>query len=176
MGEFVKYLLRFILFILIQHFLLYQIPPLHHMALPVLYYVFIVWLPFEIGRGPLLLVSFLTGIAMDFFTKTPGMHASACVLIGYVRPYIIAFLMPQKGVEFNYREPSVQSLGMVPYIAYAAILTLLHHFWLFAIQAFQLGDFPYLILKTSFSWLISLSLILIIELIFHRKQKFLTNT
>jgi hypothetical protein len=65
---------------------------------------------------------------------------------------------------------------MVPYIAYAAILTLLHHFWLFAIQAFQLGDFPYLILKTSFSWLISLSLILIIELIFHRKQKFLTNT
>jgi len=176
MGEFLKYSFRFILFILIQHFVLYQVPPLHHMAMPVLYYVFILWLPFDISRGILLLVSFATGIAMDFFTKTPGMHAAACVLIGYIRPYMITFLMPQQGVEFNYREPSFQSLGLVPYISYAAILTLTHHFSLFAIQAFQFGDFLYLILKTSFSWLISLLLILTIELIFHRKQKFLTNT
>jgi hypothetical protein len=176
MGEFLKYSFRFMLFILIQHFVLYQVPPLHHMAMPVMYYVFILWLPFEISRGLLLLISFITGITMDFFTKTPGMHAAACVLIGYVRPYIISFLMPQQGVEFNYREPSVQSLGLVPYIAYAAILTLIHHFSLFAIQAFQFGDFLYLIIKTSFSWLISLLLILTIELIFHRKQKFLTNT
>ncbi len=176
MGEFLKYSFRFIALILIQHFLLYQIPPLHHMALPVLYYVFILWLPFNISRGLLLLVSFITGITMDFFTKTPGMHAAAAVFIGYLRPFIINFLMPQQGVEFNYREPSVQSLGMVPYIAYAALLTLIHHFILFTIQAFQFGDFLYLVVKTSISWLISLLLILSIELIFHRKQKFLTNT
>lgn len=176
MGEFLKYSFRFILFVLIQHFVLYQIPPLHHMALPVLYYVFILWLPFEISRGLLLLISFITGIVMDFFTKTPGMHAAACVLIGYVRPYIISFLIPQQGVEFNYREPSVQSLGLVPYMAYIAILTLIHHLSLFTIQAFQFGDLLYLIFKTSFSWLISLLLILTVELIFHRKQKFLTNT
>lgn len=176
MSDFIRYTIRFFLFILIQHFLLYQIPPLHHTAVPVLYFLFILWLPFETGRGLLLLISFIFGLSMDFFTKTPGMHTAASVLIGYARPFLIAFLMPQKGTEFNYREPSVQSMGMIPYISYAALLTLLHNFCLFLIQAFQFGDIFYLILKTAVSVLVSLVLILISELIFHRNQKFLTNT
>jgi hypothetical protein len=113
---------------------------------------------------------------MDFFTRTPGMHAAATVLIAYFRPFLIALLIPQQGVEFNYKEPSVQSMGSIPYISYAALLTLLHHFCLFLIQAFQFGDLIYLIIKTAVSVLVSLVLILIVELIFHRKQKFLTNT
>ncbi|MBU6158424.1 MAG: rod shape-determining protein MreD [Bacteroidetes bacterium] len=176
MSEFIKHLFRLLLLLLSQHFLLYQIPPLHHTAVPVLYFLFSLWLPFQIGRAPLLLLSFITGMLMDFFTKTPGMHAAAMVLIGYLRPFLIALLMPQQGVEFNYREPSAQSMGMVPYISYVAILTLLHHFCLFSIQAFQFGDMSYMWLKTGISWGVSLVLILSIELIFHRKQKFLTNT
>jgi len=176
MKDLIKYILRFVLLIMIQHFLLYQVPPLHHTAIPVLYYLFILWIPFRTGRATLLMISFCLGISMDFFTKTPGMHAVACVLIGYLRPYLINLLMSQEGVEFNYREPSAQSLGIIPYIAYAAILTLLHHFCLFAIQAFQFGDMMYLIIKTSVSLLVSLVLILIVEMIFHRKQKFMTNT
>lgn len=176
MKDFVKYIFRFILLITIQHFVLYQIPPLHHAAIPVLYYLFILWIPFRTGRASLLIIAFLLGGSMDFFTKTPGMHAAACVLIGYFRPFLINILMPQEGVEFNYREPSAQSLGMIPYIAYAAILTLIHHFCLFAIQAFQFGDMMYLLIKTSVSLLVSLVLILIAEMIFHHKQKFLTNT
>lgn len=176
MKDIIKYIFRFMLFIMIQHFVLYQIPPLHHTAIPILYFLFILWIPFRTGRGSLLIISFLLGITMDFFTKTPGMHAASCVLIGYFRPFLVNILMPQEGVEFNYREPSAQSLGIIPYIAYAAILTLLHHFCLFAIQAFQFGDIMYLIIKTSVSLLVSLVLILIVEMIFHRKQKFLTNT
>jgi hypothetical protein len=176
MSDFIKYVIRFLLFVLIQHFMLNQIPPLHHTAVPMLYYLFILWLPFGIGRAPLLIVCFMLGLSMDFFTKTPGMHAAAAVLIGYFRPFLINILMPQQGVEFNYKEPSVQSLGIIPYISYAAILTLIHHFCLFSIQAFQFGDIYYLLIKTSVSLLISLVLILIVELIFHRNQKFLTNT
>jgi rod shape-determining protein MreD len=176
MSDFIRYTIRFFLFVLIQHFLLYQIPPLHHTAVPIIYFLFIIWLPFETSRGLLLLISFLFGLLMDLFTKTPGMHAASIVLIGYARPFLIALLMPQKGVEFNYKEPSAQSMGMIPYISYAALLTLLHHFCLFLIQTFQFGDIMYLILKTAVSVLVSLVLILIAELIFHRKQKFLTNT
>jgi rod shape-determining protein MreD len=159
-----------------QHFLLYQIPPLHHTAVPILYFLFLLWLPFQIGRAPLLLLSFMTGLLMDFFTKTPGMHAAAMVLIGYLRPFLIALLMSQQGVEFNYREPSAQSMGMVPYISYVAILTLLHHFTLFSIQAFQFGNILYLVLKTAGSFFISVLLVFIIEIVFTRKQKFITNT
>ena len=176
MSNLLRYIIRLAVFILVQVFVLYQIPPLHEYITPILYYVFILWLPFNIGRSQLLIVSFLTGLSLDFFTKTPGMHAAACVFIGYIRPFIINIIVPQQGAEFNYREPSATSLGNIQYAIYVALLTVLHHTMLFAIQAFQFGNILYLLFKTAGASIISFLLILVVEIIFVRKQKFITNT
>jgi rod shape-determining protein MreD len=176
MSSLLRYIIRFVLLILVQVFVLNQIPPLHQYFTPLLYYIFILWLPFNIGRSQLLIVSFITGLALDFFTKTPGMHAAACVLVGYIRPFIINIIVPQQGVEFNYREPSATSLGNIQYMIYVVVLTLFHHVMLFSIQAFQFGNIVYLLFKTLGASLISLLLILVVEIIFMRKQKFITNT
>ena len=176
MSSLLRYIIRFVLLILVQVFVLNQIPPLHQYFTPLLYYIFILWLPFNIGRTQLLIVSFITGLALDFFTKTPGMHAAACVLVGYIRPFIINIIVPQQGVEFNYREPSATSLGNIQYMIYVVVLTLFHHVMLFSIQAFQFGNIVYLLFKTLGASLISLLLILVVEIIFMRKQKFITNT
>jgi hypothetical protein len=176
MSNLLRNIIRLILFILLQVFVLNQVPPLHQYITPYIYFLFILWLPFNISRSSLLLVSFICGICLDFFTKTPGLHAAACVLIGYLRPFLINLLVPQQGVEFNYREPSVASLGFTQYVTYVSALTLFHHGWLFTIQAFQFGNLLYLLLKTLGSTVVSLLLITVIEIIFMRKQKFLTNT
>ncbi len=176
MSNLLRNIIRLILFILLQVFVLNEVPLLHQYIMPYIYFLFILWLPFNISRGGLLLVSFITGIFLDFFTKTPGLHAAACVLIGYIRPFLINLLMPQQGVEFNYREPSVSSLGFSQYATYVSLLTLFHHSWLFLIQSFQFGNLLYIILKIIGSTLVSLLLITIVEIIFIRKQKFLTNT
>lgn len=176
MSSLLRYIIRFVLLILVQVFVLNQIPPLHQYFTPLLYYIFILWLPFNIGRSQLLIVSFITGLALDFFTKTPGMHAAACVLVGYIRPFIINVIVPQQGVEFNYREPSATSLGNIQYMIYVVVLTLLHHGMLFSIQAFQFGNILYLLFKTLGTSIISFLLILVVEIIFARKQKFITNT
>lgn len=176
MSSLLRNMIRLVFFILVQAFVFNQIPPLHQYITPYIYFLFILWLPFNVGRGSLLIVSFITGLCLDFFTKTPGLHASACVLIGYLRPFLINLLMPQQGVEFNYREPSVTSLGFSQYITYVVVLTLFHHAFLFTIQAFQFGNIIYLLMKTAGSTVISLLLIAVIEIIFIRKQKFLTNT
>ena len=176
MNQIFRYGFRLLLFVLTQHFIGYRIPPLHESFSVIFYYLFILWLPFSIGRSGLLILSFFTGLFMDVFTRTPGLHASACVLIGYVRPFIINFLIPNKEVDFNYREPSVVSLGFVSYFTYVSLLTLLHHVILFMVQAFQFGNGWHLLLKTLGSSLVSLLLIALIEIIFTRKQKFLTNT
>jgi rod shape-determining protein MreD len=176
MSNLLRNIIRLILFILFQVFVLNNIPPLHQYITPYVYFLFILWLPFNIGRSSLLIVAFITGLCLDFFTKTPGLHAAACVLIGYLRPFLINLLMSQQGVEFNYREPSIASFGFTQYITYVSVLTLFHHGLLFSIQAFQFGNILYLILKTLGSTVISLLLITIIEIIFIRKQKFLTNT
>ncbi len=176
MSSLLRNIIRLIMFILVQVFVLNKIPPLHQYITPYIYYLFILWLPFSMGRSSLLIVSFLTGLCLDFFTKSPGLHAAACVAIGYLRPFLINLLMPQQGAEFNYREPSATSLGFTQYVTYVSVLTVVHHTFLFTIQAFQFGNIFYLVLKTLGSTVISLLLVTVIEIIFIRKQKFLTNT
>ena len=176
MSNLVKNILRFILFILVQVFVLNQVPPLHHFINPYIYFLFILWLPFKTGRKTLMLLALALGLTLDFFTKTPGLHAAPCVLIAYLRPFLINLLITQEGVEANYEEPSIKSLGFGAYFMYVALLTLMHHAFLFLLEALQFGGIWYFLGKTLLSVAISMFLILITELLFVRKQKFRTNT
>src|SRR5438477_2968484 len=114
MSSLVKNIIRFIFFIVVQVYVLNQIPPLHHLVNPYLYFLFILWLPFQMGRRSLMIIAFLFGLTLDFFTKTPGLHAAPCVLIAYIRPFLINLLIPQEGADTNYEEPSIKSMGFAP--------------------------------------------------------------
>ncbi len=176
MSSLVKNIIRFIFFILIQVFVLNKIPPLHHLVNPYIYFLFILWLPFKIGRRTLMILALALGLCLDYFTKTPGLHAAPCIFIAYLRPFLINVLISQEGAEANYEEPSIRSMGFVPYFTYTALLTLLHHAFLFLLEALQFAGFWYFVVKTFLSVVISLLIIVIIELLFVRKQKFRTNT
>jgi rod shape-determining protein MreD len=160
----------------VQVFVLDQIPPLHQMVTPYIYFLFILWLPFKMGRRMQMLVAFALGFALDSFGNTYGMHAASCVLIAYIRPFLINLLISQEGAESNYNEPSIQSMGFTPYFTYITILTFIHHAFLFFLQVLQTGGVFYFFLKSLIATAISLLLILLIELLFPRKQKFRTNT
>lgn len=176
MSVVLKNIFRFALLILIQVFVLDNIR-LHYMVTPYLYMLFILWLPFQMGRAWQMIVAFILGFTLDSFRHYPGFHASACVLIAYIRPYLVNLLIPQEGAETNYEEPSAKSMGgVLPYGLYLGLLILVHHTWLFFIEALQFGDGWYFIIKTILSTVLSLLLIVITELFFSRKQKFKTNT
>lgn len=175
MSLLVKNIFRFIFFVLLQVYVLDKVH-LHQMVTPYIYFLFIFWLPFNMNRTVQMLLAFLLGYTIDSFRHHPGFHAAACVLIAYLRPFFINVLMPQEGSEANYREPSMQSLGgLFPYMVYAAILVFFHNAWLFFLEAWQFGNIWYFLVKTFLSTLISLVLILILELLFSRKQKYRTN-
>ncbi len=176
MSSLVKNIVRFCLFILVQVYVLNNVPPLHHLATPYIYFLFILWLPFKMGRKSAMILAFLLGFALDCFTKTYGLHSAPCVLIAYFRPFLINLLISQEGAESNYNEPSIKSIGLTPYFTYVAILTFVHHSLLFFLQALQTGGYFYFIIKTLFSTGISLLLIFLTELLFVRKQRFRTNT
>ena len=176
MSNLLKNIIRFSLFILVQVFVLSQVPPLHHLAVPYLYFLFVLWLPFKMGRRTVMLLAFALGFALDCFTKTYGLHTASCVLIAYLRPFLINLLISQEGAESNYNEPSIKSMGFTPYFTYVTILTIIHHSFLFFLEALQTGGFLYFLLKTLLSAAISLLLILLTELLFVRKQRFRTNT
>ncbi len=175
MSSLLKNIIRFILFILVQVFVLDKVPPLHQFIVPYLYFLFIIWLPFNIGRVGLMIIAFLLGITLDYFTGTPGLHAAPCVLIAFIRPFLLSLLIPQETTEQSYAEPSIKSMGGAPYSLYVALLTFIHHFYLVLIEWMQFGSFTYFIGKVLGTTAISLLLIFITELIFFRKAKFRSN-
>ncbi len=176
MSVLVKNIVRFILFILVQVYVLDRIR-LHQMITPNLYFLFVLWLPFKMQRSWLMLIAFVFGFALDSFARNPGFHAAACVLLAYAKPFLVNIFVGQDGADNNFEEPSIKSIGgFVPYLIFCGVLTVLHNGWLFLLEAWQFGNIWYFLVKTVLSSVISLFLILITELIFVRKQKFRTNT
>lgn len=176
MSDLIRTLIRFFLFIMVQVYVLDKIPHLHQFITPYIYFLFLLWLPFGISRIGLLMTGFITGMALDFFTMTPGLHAAACVLVAYGRPFVINILTPKDSSEFNYREPSPKSLGWTPYLVYIFVLTLLHHGYLTLLEWLSFGTFLQFLIKIVATTAISMLLIITTELLFPRRMKFRTNT
>jgi hypothetical protein len=61
-------------------------------------------------------------------------------------------------------------------MVYAFTLTFLHHFYLTLLQWLQFGSFLDFVIKTFATTGISLLLIVMVELLFPRRQKYRTNT
>jgi hypothetical protein len=124
----------------------------------------------------LLFVGFITGLTLDFFTMTPGLHAAACVLIAYFRPFIINLLAPKDTMGYSYREPSPRAMGWTPYLVYTFSLTLLHHGYMVFLEWLSFGSFLQFLIKVMATTAISMLLIITTDLLFPRRLKFRTNT
>ena len=176
MSSLIKNIFRLLIFILLQVFILDKIPYLHRFIVPYIYFLFILWLPFSMSKPALLVTGFVTGLLLDYFKQSPGLHTSACVLIAYARPFIINLLISKDTTEFNYSKPSPRAMGWTPYAIYAFVLTLLHHTCLTFLQWLEFGTFLSFLIKVSATTAISMLLIFTVELLFPGKPKFRTNT
>ena len=176
MSDLVKNIIRLAIFTLVQVYVLDAIPYLHRLVVPYLYFLFVLWLPFSISRLGLLALGFLCGLLLDYFTKTPGLHTAACVLVAYARPFVVNLLIAKETSEFNYPEPSPHGMGWAPYVVYALILTLLHHTYLTVLEWLQFGTFLRLLIKIAATTAISMLLIFTVELLFPRRLRYRTNT
>jgi rod shape-determining protein MreD len=175
MSNLLKNIFRFIFFILVQAYVLDKVPPLHQYVKPILYFLFILWLPFSINRSMQMIIAFIFGLCMDYFSGTPGMHAIPCVLIAYFRPFLLNVLLSQEKTEVSYAEPSITSLGWAQYSIYVVVLTFVHHACLVVIEWLQFGNFIFFIGKVSASTAVSILLIFVTEMLFPRKAKYRTN-
>ncbi|WP_143304579.1 rod shape-determining protein MreD [Chitinophaga vietnamensis] len=169
MSILLRNIIRFVLLLLIQVFVLNEIL-IHQLISPYLYMLFILALPFNLPRPVLMLLGLLTGLSLDMFMNTMGMHAAACVFIAYLRPFVINILSPQGGFETTQKTPSMTSMGVSQFLIYAAILVFLHHTVYFILEVFGFANPLYLLLKIILSTAASLFLIVLYELLFFSKK------
>lgn len=120
---------------------------------PYVYPLFILLLPFNTPRWLLMILGFATGLTLDLFVGSLGMHAAACLLIAYIRPTLISIITP-KGAEFEV-EPNINLQGVTWFLIYCGLATLIHHTVYFIIESWTFYNifiaFLRIILSTAFS-------------------------
>jgi rod shape-determining protein MreD len=160
---------RFVVLIFVQVFLLKNIT-LYNLSIPYLYILFILLLPFEIPNVLLFLLAFLTGLIIDAFYDTPGLHAAACVLLAFVRVLFISITVQKDGFD-NDPEPTLSIMGFRWFLTYATILTLFHHFFLFNLEVFNLSEIQYTLSRFLLSSIFTVFLMLVTGLLFFRRKE-----
>ncbi|MDL2282205.1 rod shape-determining protein MreD [Parabacteroides sp. OttesenSCG-928-G06] len=153
-------LLYFVVFVLLQVLFLNHIHFLR-MITPFLYIYFLLKVPYGISRNNMLLIGFFTGLVVDAFTNTPGMHAAACTLAAFCREPLIGFWVGKDLSEGVY--PSYRSFGFGNFFRYVFSFVLIHHIALFLIESFSLFDPLFLSLRILGSSVMTVLLILAVE-------------
>ena len=163
----IKNIIRFIVLVIVQVFVLNNIRISGYIN-PYLYVLFILLLPFETPGWLLLVSSFFLGLSIDMFAHTPGMHASASVLMAFLRPGIIRLLSGAKSLEPGMK-PGLKSMGFRWFFFYSAILILIHHLFLFYVEVFRFSEFMQTLYRAVLSMLVTLVLVILTEYLFMRK-------
>jgi cell shape-determining protein MreD len=153
-------ILRVLFLVLLQALVVSRVQLFDGLIFPWVYIFSILMLPFETPRWFVLLVSFLVGLLMDYFSGPIGLHTSACVFLGYLQPIVQKILAPREGYDLTQR-PTVQRMGLAWYVTYAGVLTLAHHSWFFFMEVFRFSDFLYQVLHILLSTFATLVLMTI---------------
>jgi len=126
----------------------------------IIYPLFLILLPLRTPHSVLVLLGFLTGIFVDAFYDTYGIHASACVFTGFIRPYILRILSPKGGYNLNF-SPTKNRFGINWFFGYCSAMLFLHLFFYFSVDAFTFYFLDEIFIRTISTFLISLFIILI---------------
>lgn len=129
----------------------------------VLFYVYLLLkVPVEVARPVQILMGFLTGLTIDVFCNTPGMHALAATTTMWLREPILRSFVDTE--DFKAGAPGLSALGLMVFLRYIAVLVVLHAVVLYLAEAFSLLHWPTLLLKISISILLTLLASLAVEL------------
>lgn len=158
---------KFILLVLLQVFLLNHINFLGYIN-PYLYILLILTFPFNSNKSLLIILSFLLGLTIDMFGDSGGVHAAACLVIAYLRPFILKFSF---GVSYEYNVIKINNIEFGKRLIYVTIMVFLHHLILFSMEIFNINHIMLLLKSTLFSGIFSIVLILSSISIFSKKIK-----
>jgi rod shape-determining protein MreD len=161
-------LLRFVLLLLAQ-ILIFSNINFSSFINPYVFPLFILLLPFETPRLLLMIIGLLAGLCLDAFLGSIGMHAAACLLVGYLRPFLINVITP-KGTEFEI-SPNIHSQGLPWFIIYTGLTMLIYLTFYFMVEAATFYNFFFLLVKIILSTCVSVMFMIVFLFLFSARKK-----
>ena len=150
----------FVILVLIQVLVLNKVNIFGY-ATPFLYIYLIVSLGISTPRWQGLLIGFALGLCIDFFTHTPGINASATVLLAFLQPVFLRLFAPRDSDETLC--PTMNQLGLMSFLKYALLCVLVHHTMLFMLEYFTYVGLVQTLLKIGGSTVLTISLIVAVD-------------
>lgn len=168
MNLILKHSIRFVVALFLQVLVLNQIEIGFGIQL-MIYPLFILLLPVDIGVISLLLISFSLGILIDAFSNTYGLHTSALLVFAFLRPSVFKLFDSRDGYDVLL-ETNIFNMGMSWFIKVFGILLFIHHFWFFLLEMFKLNELGYVVQKTVFSTPLSFAICILLQYLLVKKQ------
>lgn len=126
---------------------------------PYPYMLFIILFPVNGNKYGLLLASFFLGIIMDMFCNSGGVHAAACIVLAFCRPYIFKFSF---GLSYEYQTVRLNDVLTPERFSFILIAVVIHHLVLFLLEIFKLNFLFEILLKTLLSTIFTIIISIII--------------
>jgi hypothetical protein len=140
----------------------------YDLATPFTYILFLLLLPFGTPNILLYLIALGTGLSLDAFYDTLGVHTAACIALAFVRILFISVTVSRD--NFDEPEPSLGNMGFRWFSLYALLCTLAHHVVLFFLEAFTLTELSYTLLRCLLSAIFTLFTVILVEFIFYNRK------
>lgn len=125
---------------------------------PYIYVLCLMMMPITLPHSVDMMIGAAAGLVMDIFCNSMGIHMSACILLMYIRPYLIGAIVNDKD-RLN-EQISLRSIGMEAMLKYTVILVVLHHLTVFLLAAWSWSHIGFVLLETLVSSTVTALLII----------------
>jgi len=165
MNKLASNISRFFILILLQVFVFNYVQWFGFLN-PVVYLLFLILLPLEIPKSVQYILAFVTGFIVDAFLSTYGIQAFACVLMVFLRPYIILVLNGLKPLEAGVKPvPGVKDFAWI--LVYTLLLVFVQQITVTILETLHWVNWWRIIWTSVANTLFTTFIILCVEYIFY---------
>ncbi len=118
---------------------------------PLPYIAFVALLPMNMRPVAVLLLGFMTGVFMDFFEGTVGLHTAAALFTAYARRWLMIVTLRRETVEAEPAMPSPKVLGGAKFMRYGSLIVAVHCLVCFSLESLTLTNYAAVVLKAVVS-------------------------
>lgn len=155
--EWTKQIGRYIVVMLLQVLLFDQLQ-LWGVCHPYVYLLCLLMLPITLPHSVDMVIGAAAGLVMDIFCNSLGIHTAACVLVMFLRPYILGGIV--NDTDRLNEQISQRSIGFEAMLKYVSILVVIHHLTVFVLAAWSWSHIGFVLLETIVSSAITILLII----------------
>ena len=125
---------------------------------PYIYVLCLLMMPITVPHSLSMLLGAAAGIIMDIFCNSLGVHTAACILVMFIRPYLIGAIVSDKD-RLN-EQINLHTIGMEALVKYVVIMVLIHHLTIFLLAAWSWHHIGFLALDTIVSSTVTILIII----------------